>query len=147
MQNCKKFVLPAPLHILFLQLCSSLRDLIDLSPDIQWKLELAVAGKADGGNYSLSNRRKMLEQHQQGWADLHWTHDQRLAIGGGQWELYGNLLAESNAERTQIRFRQLASQSRNIEDRVWVVDVQGLQISDFGVDPMQDLLVIAELLT
>ena len=87
----------------------------------------------------------MLEEHQEGWANLQWTHDQRLEIGGGQWEFYGNVLALRNSGQAQIRFRQLASQSRNIEDRVWVVDVKDLKTSDFGLDSMQDLLVIAEL--
>ena len=87
----------------------------------------------------------MLVRHQQGWADLQWTKEQRLKmLHGGLWELYGNVLAQNTSDKSTICFKQLPSQSRNIEERDWSVNVREFRVRDFGIDPAQNLLIIVE---
>jgi hypothetical protein len=108
--------------------------------------ELAIAGQENGGNYyPLTARRSMLAQYQQRWTDLEWATEMRLeAMGGNQWELYGNVLAQDTPDRSTIHFKQLPSQSRNVQERDWTVGVKGVRMRDFKMDPAQDLLVIVE---
>ena len=63
---------------------------------------------------------------------------------GGLWELYGNVLAQITQDRCTLHFKQLASQSRGIEEKGWTVDVSQFRVRDFGIDPAQDLLIILE---
>ena len=108
-------------------------------------MELAISGMEDGGNYSLTGSRKMLAQHQHGWDDLEWTKELRVPIILGRaWELQGNILALHSEEESTIHFKQLPSESRNIAERDWVVDVRELQMRDFNMDSEQDLLVVVE---
>ncbi|KIL61349.1 hypothetical protein M378DRAFT_180090 [Amanita muscaria Koide BX008] len=125
--------------------CSRFLDLIDLSPHFHWKVELTIAGKEDGENYPLATRRKMLEQHQQGWADLRWTTERRIPIQfDSLWELCGDVFAHSSTDRSEIRFKQIPSHSRNLQDRDWMVEVKEYRVDDIAIDPAQDLLVILE---
>jgi hypothetical protein len=87
----------------------------------------------------------MLAQYQQRWSDLEWATELQVEVmGGNQWELYGNVLAQDTPDRSTIRFKQLPSQSRNIQERDWTVGVKGVRMRDFMMDPAQDLLVILE---
>lgn len=128
------------------QVCSNFRNLIDSSAHFRWKTELLIAGKESCGNYPLAARRKMLEQHQDGWSYLRWTKELRLvAMNGGFWELQGNVLAQNTPDMSAIHFNRLPSQSCNIEEKEWIVDIRGMRMADFSIDPAQDLLVIVQL--
>jgi hypothetical protein len=107
-------------------------------------MELALAGKEDGGNYSLAASRKMLEQYQNGWVDLKWATELRVGSPRGLWELQGNIFARHTSAASTIHFKQLPSESRNIKERDWVVNIRVAQVDDFNMDPTQDLLVIVE---
>ena len=126
-------------------MCYAFRELIDSSPVLQYKMELARAGKEDGDLYPLATRRAMLQQHEQGWSELQWTNEQQIfRAGGNHYELYGNVLAQDTPDRSAILFKQLQSKSRNIKGMDWSVDTKEYRVHDFGVDPAQDLLVILE---
>jgi hypothetical protein len=128
--------------------CNAFRELIDSSPDLQYKMELARAGKEDGDLYPLTTRRTMLEQHERGWAELQWMNEQRVSItGGNRYELSGNVFAQDTAipDKPAIHFKQLRSNSRNIEGKNWSVDTREYRMQGFGIDPAQNLLVIVEL--
>ena len=126
-------------------MCYAFRELVDSSPDLQYKMDLIRAGKEDGDLYSLATRRAMLEQHEQGWAESQWTNEQRMPkTGGTQYELYGNVLAQETPDKSAILFKRLQSRSRNIEGKDWSVDIRGYRMRDFGIDPAQDLLIIVE---
>ncbi|KIL71782.1 hypothetical protein M378DRAFT_155391 [Amanita muscaria Koide BX008] len=125
--------------------CTAFRDLIDSTPNLQYAIELLIAGQEDGGHYQLCIRREMLKQHQQRWANLQWTKEQRIQMfHGGLWELYGNLLAQNTSDKSTVHFWQLPSQTRGIEEKNWTVDIKEFRVRDFGIDPGQDLLVILE---
>ena len=127
------------------QVCSRFRALVDSMPSLQYKIELAIAGQEDGVHHSLFARRRLLRRHQHNWDTLHWTHDQHITMfHGGLWELYGNVLAQITQDRCTLHFKQLASQSRGIEEKGWTVDVSQFRVRDFGIDPAQDLLIILE---
>ena len=127
-------------------MCHAFQEWIDSSPNLQYKIELARAGKEDGDLYSLATRRTMLERHEQGWEELQWTNEQRIPMTGGRrYGLYGNVLAQDTPDKFAIHFKQLQSKSRNIGGREWTVDIREYRMRDFGIDPTQDLLIILEL--
>ena len=62
---------------------------------------------------------------------------------GGVWELYGNVLAQAQGERT-LHFKQIPSAIRGIQGTEWTIPDVGCKMRDFGMDPAQDLLVVIE---
>ena len=127
------------------QVCSDFRDLVDSTPTLQYTIELALAGQEDGGRCQLSARREMLKLHQKGWTELAWTAELSVPmLDGDIWELCGSVLAESNDDPLIIRFYQLPSKSRGIEQKEWSIPATEFQPDDIGMDPDQDLLVIIE---
>ena len=127
------------------QVCSLFRALVDSTPSLQYKIELAIAGQEDGIHHSLFTRRRLLQRHQHNWGTLNWTQDQHISMfHGGLWELYGNVLAQITQDGRTLHFKQLPSQSRAIEEKGWTVDISQFRMRDFGIDPAQDLLIIVE---
>ena len=61
---------------------------------------------------------------------------------GPAWELAGGVLGQCIGPK-HIEFRQLLSTVRAIPEKVWSVQLSFI-ISDFSMDPEQDLLVVAE---
>ena len=111
-----------------------------------YKVELAVAGMEDGPPSALTpaDRLAILRRRQAAWKTLAWTAKQDVPMrAGGVWELYGNVLAQAEGERT-LHFAQIPSAIRGIEAREWTVQDVGCTIRDFGMDPAQDLLVVIE---
>ena len=105
-------------------------------------MELAIAGKEDSGNYPLEASRRMLSQHQRAWADLQWTKELLVRATNVHWLLVGGVLSQISEDKSTIHFKRLPSQSRNIEERDWTVDVGRFDLIDRLLDPSQDLLVV-----
>ncbi|KAM5545949.1 hypothetical protein V8D89_000075 [Ganoderma adspersum] len=128
------------------QVCTGFKVLIDEDVRAQYKVELAVAGMTDGPPSTLTpaERLSILRARQDAWDNLVWTtrHDVTMHQGG-VWELYGNVLAQAQGERT-LHFTQIPSTIRGIKGTEWTVPDVGCKIRDFGMDPAQDLLVVIE---
>ena len=62
---------------------------------------------------------------------------------GDVWELYGNVLAQSEGKRT-VHFKQIPSAIRGIEGKEWTIPDVGCNITEIGTDPAQDLLLVIE---
>jgi hypothetical protein len=130
-----------------LQVCSLFRELINETASLQYAIELAAAGQVNGpetSGASSASRLEALKKHQSSWDNLKWSRELRIPMeGGGLWELYGGVLAQSTAEGT-LTFMQLPSDLRSIEEKVWTLENLGLVVRDFGMDPSQDLLVLIQ---
>ncbi len=128
-------------------MCSSLKDFVDDDLHMRYKIKLAVAGMKDGVHSTLtvSDRLSMLEQKRDAWRKLAWTSQKDIPAtrNSASWELCGGVFAEEENRRT-LHFWQLPSQIRGIQWREWTLNDVGVSMSDFGIDPAQDLLVIAE---
>lgn len=121
---------------------------------LQYKIELHAANLIDGppSNRSKSARLRLLEEHQHAWNNVSWSGTQEISLkpledalpGVGAWELTSGLLAHA-AHRT-MRFTQLPSRLRDIEQRTWTFEDIGFEIRDFALDRSQDLLAIIEYL-
>lgn len=114
---------------------------------MQYTIELAAAGQVNGpetSGASSASRLEALKKHQASWDSLKWSRELRIPMeGGGLWELYGGVLAQSTAEGT-LTFMQLPSDLRSIEEKVWTLGNLGLVVRDFGMDPSQNLLVLIQ---
>ena len=125
-----------------------LRSLIDDTAQIQYAIELAVAGAVDGppGGLTVIDRLNRLRTHQSAWDTMTWSQDSFIKrIRGHVWELYGGVLAQCNSANAFL-FWQLPSASRGIEAKQWTIcpDEREVKIRDFTIDPSQDLLVIID---
>ena len=105
-------------------------------------MELAIAGKEDSGNYPLATSRRMLSQHQRAWTDLQWTKELLVRVTNARWLLIGGVLSQISEDKSTIHFKRLPSQSRNIEERNWMIDVKRFNMLDRLLDPAQDLLIL-----
>ena len=114
---------------------------------MQYAIELAAAGQVNGpetSGASSASRLEALKKHQSSWDNLKWSRELRIPMeGGGLWELYGGVLAQST-EEGKLTFMQLPSDLRSIEEKVWTLGNLGLVVRDFGMDPSQDLLVLVQ---
>lgn len=59
------------------------------------------------------------------------------------WEFLGGVLGLSAGSR--LRFIQVPSKLRSIEEKRWTIEDIGFKVKDFGMDPAQDLLVVLEI--
>jgi hypothetical protein len=106
-------------------------------------MELAIAGNEDSGDYPLAESRRMLAQHQKGWADLEWTKELFIRVRRPRdHTLVGGVLGEVSNDGSTMHFKRLPSQSRNIEERDWAVDIGRFNKLVFAIDPAQDLFII-----
>ena len=129
------------------QVCRLFRDLIAESTVLQYKIELGAHGLEDGPPHedlSPALRLEKLVARQRAWDTLQWVDDKsREMLTGLVWELYGGVLAQAENENNLV-FCRLPSHFRGIEEKRWTVDISAFSLRDFGMDPSQDLLVIAE---
>ena len=85
----------------------------------------------------------MLAQHQKGWANLQWTKELFIRVGRQlDHSLVGGVLGQLSDDGSTMNFKWLPSQSRNIEERDWTVDIRMFNKLVFAFDPAQDLLII-----
>ncbi|RDB28805.1 hypothetical protein Hypma_015693 [Hypsizygus marmoreus] len=120
--------------------------LISQISSLQLVIELYAAGQEDGPKptFGPAARLEALEKHQAAWDNFDWTKDQSIPmLGGGLWELYGGVLAQSTTDGA-ICLRRLASDCRSIPELEWTVGGFGFPVRDFSLDPSQDLLVLVE---
>lgn len=128
-----------------------MRDLIDASPTIQYRVELFAASVDDNlrrTSVAVADRRVLLEKYRSRWDKLQgdqWkrivlpVHTKRVLEGG----VLG-CIAESGDDKLDVHFIQLPSVSREVRLKQWVV--KGLPRCDTTVtiNPEVDLLVVPE---
>ncbi|KAF7985318.1 hypothetical protein HWV62_6503 [Athelia sp. TMB] len=118
------------------------------SSALRYTIELGVSGTEDGpsGGLKPGDRLQRLLDYQKAWSDLKWTGDKTIPMGpgAGVWELAGGVLGQAIGRRSSLRFTQLPSNYRGIQEKCWVVDTKSFDLRDFTMDPSQDLLVLVE---
>ncbi|KAF5375119.1 hypothetical protein D9758_000438 [Tetrapyrgos nigripes] len=131
------------------RVCKFIRELVDETANLVYKIELAASGNEDNGHNTLPPSEKLaaLKKHQMAWNNLNWTNETEYPTAanpttGNLWELFGNVFAQ-NTQEGKFVFRQLPSGLRNIPEKVWTVQPdEPSGVRDFGMDPAQDLLVL-----
>jgi len=135
----------------YLQLNRGIRDIIDASPTIQYRVELLAASLIDDSqkpSLVVADRRALLEKYHSRWDKLQgdkWrrivlpTHTKRVLEG----DVLG-CIAEAGGDQFDVHFIQLPSVSREVRLKQWVV--RGLPKCDTAlkINPEADLLVVPE---
>ena len=100
----------------------------------------------DGRSSSLTavERLYALRSREDAWSRFAWTAVEKIPMHRGHtWDLYANVLAQSEGERT-LHLMQIPSAIRGIDGWGWVIPDVGCDIADIGMDPAQDLLIVVE---
>jgi len=124
----------------------SLKDVIDNSVSLRYKVNLGARGMVDGipsirARTSIAYRMGQLEASQDSWDQLRWTSRQNLTyLWPPQLLLDGTLLAVHNYGE-DVRLLRIPSKFRNVEadERM----LHGLERRDFCIDDASKLLVTA----
>ncbi len=91
----------------------------------------------------LLSRLDQLREHNNAWDKLDCVWSKRVPKIPGPQKLSGNVLARVNASGRLV-FTRFPSSSRSIGRKEWSVPLPGSQICVSGMDPSQDLFVLAE---
>jgi len=135
----------------YLQLSRGIRDLIDTSPTIQYRVELFAASLTDHPqkpSLLMADRRALLERYHSRWDGIQgdkWrkfvlpVHTKRVFEEG----VLG-CIAEARGGKLDVHFIRLPSISREVRLKQWVV--RGLPKCDAAlkISPEADLLVVPE---
>ncbi|EPQ55952.1 hypothetical protein GLOTRDRAFT_138664 [Gloeophyllum trabeum ATCC 11539] len=131
------------------RVCHRIKNIIDESVVLQYKIELAVAGMEDGPTsaISVSERLQRLKNYTEAWKTMSFSPEvETVTLTGNLWELCGGVLGLSDrAKPATLMFRKLPAIARGIEGKEWTIEDVGFPIRDFKMDPSQDLLVMIEL--
>ena len=128
-----------------------MRNLIDTSPTVQYRVELFAASLEDDprrASVVVADRRVLLEQYHSRWDKLRGderksivlpVHTKRVLEG----DVLGCIM-ERGDDKLDVHFTQLPSVSREIRLKQWVV--RGLPKCDTAlkINPEVDLLVVPE---
>ncbi|PIL26136.1 hypothetical protein GSI_11891 [Ganoderma sinense ZZ0214-1] len=137
------------IHLYFgIQICTKFKALIDEDVRAQYKVHLSVAGLQNGppSTISTGGRLSTLRVYQHAWNEFVWSAKEDVSMStdiADSWELYGNVLAQVEGMRT-LHFKQIPSAIRGIKGTAWTIPDVGCNITEIGLDPAQDLLVIIE---
>ena len=129
----------------------SFRDVIDGSPEVQYKIDLWAAGLEVGyqdPSIPVADRRKQLERYRSHWDSLRWVEHTSIplplyrtrAVNGGV--VCITLVAGPENPTTDYRFIQLPSVLRGIPLKDWTVHGLPSNPRALGLLPEEDLLVI-----
>jgi len=114
--------------------------------ELKYKIELLAANMDDGPPSSVdkADRLKLLRAHQTAWKNLTWTKKSVVSYNPTEipWRCLGGVLG--SAYNRSLRFIQVPSVFRGIEEKEWTIEDIGFRVGDFTMDPSQDLLVALE---
>ena len=125
------------------QVCKCFSRIVDTSSALQYLVELAAAGlqqiPSPDSSVSLLNT---LKDHQSAWRNLQWQSTAEISLDDVcTWELAGDILAYQKRDNTLV-FNQLPAYYRGqLPEKQWSLALD-LPVSDFTIDPSQDLLVL-----
>ncbi|KAK7692370.1 hypothetical protein QCA50_003995 [Cerrena zonata] len=127
--------------------CKDWNEIIQSDVSLVYKQELAVANMEDGNtDMSVVERLHLLREHQDAWEKHEFTDDTVInmhPLPHLAWDLQGGVLSQQTTLRS-LTFYQIPSRLRGIRSRMWSMDDLDIPFADFGLDPSQDLLVLAE---
>lgn len=133
------------------QLNRGIRDLIDASPTIQYRIELFAASIIDDSRESpfvVADRRALLERYHTRWDRLQGDKWRRVVLPAHTKRvLEGDVLGcvtETRGGKLDVHFIQLPSLSREVRLKRWII--RGLPKCDVAlkINPGADLLVVPE---
>ena len=129
------------------QVCRLLRELVTKSDELQYTVELAIAGCENGhGTLSFAERRTCLRAHREAWRYVRWTDETVVPAGSstGYCTVHDGIVASQIAHKGRtLAFTQIPSATKGVKHRVWEVTVQP-SIHTFMVDASQGLLIVVE---
>lgn len=154
-ESCEEFRYRT-LNLTFLANCYSqlnrrMRNIVDASPTIQYRVELLAASVEDNlrkTSVTIADRRVLLEQYRLRWDKLQGDKHTSIALPSHiKRVLEGGVLGcivESGVDKLDVHFIQLPSVSRDVRLKRWVV--RGLPKCDATLkfNPEVDLLVVPE---
>ena len=128
------------------------RDVIDSSPDIQYRLDLFSARLEEGvmnGSISVGDRQRLLQAYTSRW-DRRSTRGELWSLSASNmWHIVKHdhlICAEASllgADAKDVRFVQLPSPSLGVPTKEWdLVGVPGLPLE---IHPPSDLLVASQI--
>ena len=138
-------------HICYLQVNCSFRDIINGSPEVQYIIDLWAAGfevEYQGPSVALADRRERLGRYRSHWGSLQWAehtsiplpfYKTRVVTGG---VICLTLLAALEYPTTDYRFIQLPSVLRGIPLKEWTVHGLPNNTQALGLFPEEDLLIV-----
>ena len=130
-----------------------MRELIDASPTIQYRVELFAASAEDdlrNTSVAVVDRRALLEKYHSRWGKLRgdkWksvplpAHTKRILEGG----VLGCIM-ESGDNKLDVHFFQLPSVSRRVRLEQWTVRGLPKCEATLRINPEADLLAVPEAL-
>lgn len=130
-----------------------MRNLIDTSPTVQYRVELFAACLEDDPrrtSVAVADRRVLLEQYHSRWDKLQGDKRKNIALPAHTKRvLEGDILGcivESGDHELDVHFTQLPSVSREVRLKQWMV--RGLPKCDAAlkINPEADLLVVPEVI-
>lgn len=128
-----------------------MRDLIDTSPIIQYRVELFATSLVDDlrePSLVVADRHALLERYHSRWDRLQGDKWRRIVLPAHiKRVLEGGILgciAEAGGDKLDVHFIQLPSVSRGVRPKQWVI--RGLPKCDavLKINPEVDLLVVPE---
>ena len=130
----------------------NLRGLIDVSPEVQYLIDLYAAGLEVGlqdPSLTLADRRKQLDWYRLHWDSLQWIEHTSIplpfyryhTVVGGVVCLV--LFAEAEDTTADFRFIQLPSVLRSIPLKQWILHGLPHNASKPGLLPEEDLLAVS----
>lgn len=131
-----------------IQICRDWNKVIQYDVGLVYKQELAIAGMEDGdSDMDVAERLRLLRMQQDAWDKLEFTHDEVIYMHPQtphlSWELQGGILSQQTTFRS-LTFHQIPSKIRGIPPMLWSINDLDIEFVDYGFDPSQDLLVLAE---
>ena len=113
------------------------------SPTLAYKIELGASNYEDGpsGTITSMDRMQLLSKYESAWNQLKWGTELVLLRDISIWALHGGVLGLARGKT--IVFTRLPSEIKGIPESSWKCEVDFV-ISEFTMDPAQDLLVILE---
>lgn len=121
--------------------------MIDTTPLLQYKIELAVGYMLDGPCTRTGTvaRLEKLRTHREGWKTLRWAEESCSPALPDSLEprISGSIFAQMR-RGSSLSCALLSSPSRNITSRTWSFDELWSIAYGYAIDHGQDLLVVVD---
>lgn len=121
--------------------------MIDTTPLLQYKIELAVEYILDGpyARTDTVSRLQKLRNRREGWKTLRWAEESCLSALPDSLEprVSGSIFAQMR-RGSSLSCALLSSPSRNITSKTWSLDKLGSIAYGHAIDHGQDLLVVVD---
>ncbi|TFK46954.1 hypothetical protein OE88DRAFT_1648172 [Heliocybe sulcata] len=120
------------------QVSKFLKNVVDESVVLQYKVELAKVGMENG-------RASHLREHRAAWESLSFESVNVLppAAFGVLWDLQGGVFARTDGPSSLV-LNQLPGHARGLPAKEWRIQDVGRHIRHVKIDPSQDMLVLVE---